>query len=733
MKRIAGDDALRGWRASLRAWLAEAHLPRSLNLPQPPLRAAERLEPFLRAVGIVLALALAVSFVVVLNFVPNQVTLRSGEVSSRDVQAPRPARYESAVKTEEARTAAVAQVPDQFDSSISDTQRASLGRFRTAVRDARAQPGGGSARLQELQRQSEAPLTDAERTLLLTADGAVIETLFGHADRILVDVMGQGVKAASLALARDEIARRVNQLRLDSGQAVLVTDLARGYLRPNFDLQTTLARQQKARADVVPVVVTVERGEIIIRNGDVVTPLQLEKAQAVGLLQPQYDWARIVGTFVLVLAIFAIALTYLVHFRPGVMQEPRQMVLLGVLFLAVLLLAKLLVPVVRDGAFLVPMAAVPLLVATLIDPGLAIITALGVGMLVGIMGDNLPTLTLVGFMGGALGAITVRRVERMADWVRAAVIVAAANFTTTFGTGLLERRVLAEELLGVSLLSVLGGVLSVIIAVGLYNFLAEAFGIVTPMRLLDLMNPNNRLLKRLMVNAPGTYHHSMVAANLAEAGAEAIGANPLLARLGCYFHDIGKIRRPHFFIENQAEIGNIHESLSPTASAQILDAHVSDGVELLEEYRFPQLVKDLVQQHQGTTVKQYFFKQAQEQGQSVRPDDFRYPGPKPQSREAALVMMADTVEASCRALRERTPDTIRSHVRRMIRRFVEDGQLDESGLGFGDVLRIEEAFAGMVISIYHLRVEYPAGETPRQAAGLSTALGGGAGLEDTNG
>jgi putative nucleotidyltransferase with HDIG domain len=311
--------------------------------------------------------------------------------------------------------------------------------------------------------------------------------------------------------------------------------------------------------------------------------------------------------------------------------------------------------------------------------------------------------------------------------VQAAVIISAANFSTTFGIGLLERRILVEELLKVSLLSALAGVVSVVIALGLFSFLAEAFGILTPMRLLDLMNPNNPLLKRLMVTAPGTYHHSVVAANLAEAGAEAIGANSLLARLGCYFHDIGKIKRPHFFIENQAEMGNIHENLSPAASAQILDAHVTEGVELLTEYKFPEIIKDLVGQHQGTTVKRYFYQQAQEQGgQGVAEQDFRYPGPKPQSREAALVMMADTVEASARALRDKTPDGIRSHVHRMIQAFVDDGQLDDSGLSFGDVLRIEEAFVSMVQSIYHVRVEYP-GQPVTNPTGLSTALGAGTG------
>jgi putative nucleotidyltransferase with HDIG domain len=727
VKRIASDGRGHGVRDSLLGWLREAHLPRQLTLPEPSLRAAVRLEPYVRAVGIVLALALVVAFIVATNFLPNQVTVKVGGVAPRDILAPRATHYESTVKTEEARAAAAARVPDQFDAGILDTQRGTLGRFQTGVKELRNQ-AGGSQRLVQLQVLTEVPLSDQEKTFLLTADAATVEGVLTQADKVLSDVMSQGVRPGpGLTLAQSDISRRVGQLRLDPLQAQLVTDLSRGYLKPNFDAAGTQVRQQRARSDVPPVVLAVERGEVIIRSGDVVTPLQLEKAQAVGLLHPQYEWARIIGTFVLVLALFAIALTYLVHFRPAVLHAPRQLVLLGVLFVGILLLSKLLVPIEGVGPYLVPVAAVPLLVATLIDPGLAIITALGAGMLVGIVGENVLTLSLVGFVGGSLGAITVRRVERLSHWVQAAVIISAANFSTTFGIGLLERRILVEELLKVSLLSALAGVVSVVIALGLFSFLAEAFGILTPMRLLDLMNPNNPLLKRLMVTAPGTYHHSVVAANLAEAGAEAIGANSLLARLGCYFHDIGKIKRPHFFIENQAEMGNIHENLSPAASAQILDAHVTDGVELLTEYKFPEIIKDLVGQHQGTTVKRYFYQQAQEQGgQGVQEADFRYPGPKPQSREAALVMMADTVEASARALRDKTPEGIRNHVHRMIQAFKDDGQLDDSGLSFGDVLRIEEAFVGMVLSVYHVRVEYP-GQPVSNPTGLSTALGAGTG------
>jgi len=396
------------------------------------------------------------------------------------------------------------------------------------------------------------------------------------------------------------------------------------------------------------------------------------------------------------------------------------------LMLVLLLVAKLVVPINPNTQYLVPMAAVPLLVAALMDTGLGIIVALAVGLLTGIVADNVLPLTLVGFLGGAIGSIYVHRLERLGQWVTAGILVAGAQFVTLVSLSLIERHQSLDEILTIGVLALINGLLSALIAAGLLTWLGEITHVVTPMKLLELMTPNNPLLKRLMVSAPGTYNHSIVAANLAEAAAEAVGANPVLARVGCYFHDIGKIRRPHFFVENQADIGNIHENLSPTTSSDILNAHVTEGVELLKQYHFPNTIREIVQQHQGTTVKRYFYRQALEQGLDVREDDFRYPGPRPRSKEAAIVMIADTVEASARTLKDRSTEGIRDHVHRMLQGFVRDGQLDECDLSFRDLHLVEEAMANMVVSIYHARIEYPAAvaEIAQGGAAVDTTGGG---------
>ena len=684
-----------------------------------------RWPPYLRSAAVTLILALATALVVAQNFLPNRLNLRAGDVSSQDVVSQQSVRFESQTKRDEARAAAAAQVPDQFDSSISTQQRQAIDSLATKVADLRQSTSSGPDRSAQLS-LLEPQLSDAQRQYLLQADEGTVATIFKSAGDILQQLESNGIKADTLKSAQDSAQTRAAALHLDATGASAVATLVRAHLKTNFlQAETTVKRQQASDA-VTPVFVNVAQGQTIIRYGDLVTPFQLEEAQAVGLLAPRTDWARILAVFMLVIILFAVALGYLMQFRPAILRDPRQLGTLGGLMLVLLVVAKLAIPLNPIAQYLVPMAAVPLLVAALMDTGLGIIVALAVGLLTGIIADNVLPLTLVGFLGGAIGSIYVHQLERLGQWVTAGILVAGAQFVTLVSLSLIERHQTLDEILSIGGLALISGLLSALIAGGALTFLGEITQVITPIKLMELMTPNNPLLKRLMMSAPGTYNHSIVAANLAEAAAEAVGANPVLARVGCYFHDIGKIRRPHFFVENQADIGNIHENLSPTTSSDILNAHVTEGVELLKQYHFPTAIREIVQQHQGTTVKRFFYRQALEQGLDVREDDFRYPGPRPRSKEAAIVMIADTVEASARTLKDRSTEGIRDHVHRMIQGFTRDGQLDECDLSFRDLRLVEEAMANMVVSIYHARIEYPAAvaETPIAGAAVDTAGGG---------
>src|SRR5437868_7142719 len=417
------------------------------------LGAGNRWPPYVRSAVITLVLALATALVVAQNFFPNRLNLKPGDVSTQDVVAPRSVRYESQTKRDEARAAAAAQVPDQFDGSVATQQRQAIDTLATKVHDLRQASTPGPDRSAQLS-LLEPQLSDAQRQYLLQADEGTVGTVFKSAGDILQQL-----------------------------------------------------------------------------ESNVITPFQVEEAQAVGLLAPKTDWARVLAVSMLVIMLFAVALGYLMQFRPAILRDPRQLATLGGLMLILLLVAKLVVPINPNAQYIVPMAAVPLLVAALMDTGLGIIVALAVGLLTGIIADNILDLTLVGFLGGAIGAIYVHRLERLGQWVTAGILVAGAQFVTLVSLSLIERHQSLDETLSIGALALGNGLVSALIAAGALTFLGEITQVITPIRLLELTTPNNPLLKRLMVSAPGTYNHSIVAANLAEAAAEAVGANPVLARV----------------------------------------------------------------------------------------------------------------------------------------------------------------------------------------------------------
>jgi hypothetical protein len=258
------------------------------------------------------------------------------------------------------------------------------------------------------------------------------------------------------------------------------------------------------------------------------------------------------------------------------------------------------------------------------------------------------------------------------------------------------------------ILGSVNGILSSILTNGAVPYLESAFGITSSVRLLELSNPGNPLLRRLQIEAPGTYHHSLLVGNLAEAAADAVGGDSLLVRVAAYYHDIGKMKRPYFFIENQMG-DNPHDKIAPTLSTLILTSHVKDGVELAREHKLPQGIVEIIEQHHGDSLCSFFYHKAVEgnKNENITEDDFRYEGPKPQTKEAAIVMLADAVEAAVRSLQNRTPGRVEGLVRKIIKDKLMDGQLDESDLTLKDLDNIAGAFIRVLSGIFHNRIEYP--------------------------
>jgi putative nucleotidyltransferase with HDIG domain len=392
--------------------------------------------------------------------------------------------------------------------------------------------------------------------------------------------------------------------------------------------------------------------------------------------------------------------------------------------------------------YFVPTAAVGLLLAVLLSSTAGMIVMAVLGVLAATVIGSVEMGAYV-FLSGFAGIIVVRRGERIGNFIRAAAAMALVNLTVVavFFAFLSQRDVTALVQLGGAALAAAGG--SALAAIGSFAVLGNIFGITTSFQLLELANPSQPLLRRLLIETPGTYHHSLMVGNLAERAAEAIGADPLLTRVAAYYHDVGKLANPLAFIENQAGEENIHDELSPEDSATVLKAHVANGIDLAYENGLPKAIIAFIPQHHGTALMSYFYARAREQAReavgaapgtaaaieaeaSVDQARFRHAGPRPQSREAALIMLADGVEASVRSLTDHSAPSVRAMVERIIAERLQDGQFDECDLTLRDLEQVKEAFVAQLLGMYHRRIEYPQNkivelESRRAAGGRGTS------------
>lgn len=514
------------------------------------------------------------------------------------------------------------------------------------------------------------------------------------------------ISAEAVPLVRQQVVERVGNMDLPAGVRLAASGIVQSVIHPNLVLDSRLVQQarERAMAEVEPVYV--EQGQIIVRWGDVIEPEHMAILMELGLLRPQADYRVVIGIVIAVALLLALLGVYLYQHENELLQNERMLSLLGLMIVATVGLAKLASLIHFEGmGYIVPVALATMIIATLIDSQLALVTAVFLSLIVGIIGGTEGIkVAAVALTSGIAGVYSVSRISQRSDLTRAGLIVGAAAVVAMIGLGL----VFADSfMIKYSFLGLVNGVVSAIGAIGLLPYLETVFGITSSIRLLELSNPNHPLLRKLLLEAPGTYHHSMMVGNLAEAAAEAIGGDPLLVRVGSQYHDIGKTRRPYFFAENQFGGVNPHDKISPTLSTLIITSHVKDGVELARQHKLPEVIIDFIREHHGTDLVKFFYHRALEEGREVEEADFRYPGPNPHSKETAIVMLADAVEAAVRSMKNATPGRIEGLVRKIIKERLADGQLDESDITLRDLDRIADAFVRVLTGMFHQRVEYP--------------------------
>ncbi|MFX4263397.1 HD family phosphohydrolase [Pelotomaculum propionicicum] len=664
------------------------------------------------------------TLIMAIQFVPENSSVVVGQVSPKTFKAQKNLVFEDKEKTSEQRRLAAEKVEKVYskDPQVSIAVQKDISDLFARVRDIQGDNSLDAAgKTTKLKAALPFVIPEADITGLAdfeSKDSQAVENSVNNLVGNIMDSRG-GVVQDRLEEAKKTLYDQVEGLGLAGPYDSFSKGVVGRFLRPNtfVNYEMTQQKQEQAMASVLPTMISVKEGEKLIGEGEIVTEEQYVKLQALGLIREKPPLTSVLGIFLLVAMLMTAALIYLYQQNREIYEHAGHLYLLGIIVLVVMGVGKAIIAInvtqwPEFGAqfgYMVPVAAAGMLISILLDSRLAVLMVAVLSLLLGVMTENQLRFGLVGLIGGIAGVYSVSKLSQRGDLVRAGFYTSGANVVAIFIVGLVNGSPLALLLSTSLALGVLNGILSSILTNGSLPFLENTFHITSPVRLLEISNPNNALLKRLLTEAPGTYHHSIIVGNLAESATDALGGDSLMVRVGAYYHDIGKSKRPYFFIENQMTADNPHDKITPSLSTLILTSHVKDGVEMAREHKLPQGIIDIIEQHHGTSLVSYFYHKALEndRNETVTEEEFRYEGPKPRTREAAIVMLADSVEAAVRSLQNATQGRVEGLVRKIIKDKLNDGQLEECDLTFKDLNVIASAFVRVLSGIFHSRVEYP--------------------------
>ncbi len=668
------------------------------------------------------------ALVLPLSLRPSTLPLRVGDVAPRTLQAPYDLEYVSQVRTEEARQAAERAVqpvytpPDpaiarqQIERLRSTLQYISLVRVETLI-----PPDQKRAELAAL---SEISLKPESIEQIIAMSDPRWEALQQEALRVLEQVMRSPIRVDTLEVVRESVPSRVS-LALSEQNAALVTELVSAFVIPNsqFSADLTAAAQKSAREAVQPIVQRYKAGETIVNGGEIITPAMMEALQQFGLIRSAQPLETYLGTAALTL-LFTLLMALYAYRRQRLafVSHPRSLLTLVLVFIVFLGGARLIIPNRTILPYVYPLAAVGLVLATLFGTEAGMIFSLVLGSLAAYGLPNALELTSYYWLSSLGGVLTLGPARRFWAFFRAGLAIAGAGMAVILAYHVPTQTWDVRGLLELLLAALTCGIASASVALLLQYSLAQFLSLPTPLQLLEISHPDFPLLQLFLRNAPGTYQHSLQVANLAEQAAEKIDADPLLTRVGALFHDIGKAMEAAFFVENQAP-GTLdtHTDTSPEEVAARIIRHVQDGVALARKHRLPRRIEDFILEHHGTLLTRYQYNQAlqREGGDPTRVDErkFRYPGPCPRSRETAILMLADAVEARARAESPKTEEELHRIVHSVIEYVQKEGQLNNAPLTLRDLSLIADSFAATLRGTYHPRIQYPSAEPPLQKDG----------------
>lgn len=682
-----------------------------------PHRAGHGWWPWLRLVLLGTLLAMVTGVCTALPLLPSgQVVLEVGDVAPRDIRAPRRITYESAILHAEEQARAAAAVEPVYTLPDPALGRQQLDRARQVLDflgSVRADPLASLARKRGwiLAVPELADLSSATLDTLLTLSDAGWDRVQMDTLAVIDQAMRREIREGFLENAQAEIPALVS-LDLSVEEATVTIALAQRFLKPNafLDPAATSEAQTRAREEVPPVLRTFQAEQVIVREGEPVTLLQIEALDQLELRQSRVRLADLARTGLLAVLGALLLFLYLARFQHEVLWDGRQLLLLVLLTAFAVLGVGLMVPEGVVLRYLAPASALPMLAAATLGPHVGVASAVFLGGTVGVIADNSLEMVIYTALGGMVAVLTMRRVERIGTLFRAGGFVALTHVIVIVIFWLSRPLARPGELVAPMLAGIVNGGLAASLALGVLFLIGPLFDITTTIRLIELSRPDNPLLQRLLREVPASYHHSLMVANLAEQAAERIGADPLLTRVGAYYHDVGKLVRPYFFSENQVEGVNPHDRLDPCTSAEVIISHVKDGLELARRYRLPRRIRAFIPEHHGTNWVSFLYDKAVQRADDGAPVDesaFRYLGPRPQSKETALVMLADGCEAAVRSMHPVNADEVVEIVNRVFAERLADGQLNECDMTLRDLETARTVFISALKGVFHPRIQYP--------------------------
>lgn len=662
---------------------------------------------------IYLIVFLTIYFLLLTVIAPKRHNLSVGDIATVDIKAPIDTIDEIATKEKEEEAMAKAREDKQYivKSEVKAQAIENVNKLFNKIVSENSSNKEEKDKIAEIKKIEEFNLTDAEYKILveLKEKTSEIQHLVVNVLETVYKEEIEENKYEDLLEAKSIADSQLSNSNIDRDLEDVLKNICHIQINPNKFVDNAKMEEAVKEAQKNVQKEIIKKNQIIVKEGEPVTERQLEVLKELGLLNDGTTKSYLlsfISLAILVALILFIQYSYIAKERADIFKDTKMIILISSINIIMLIISM---GVNIISPYLMPLVCSAMLMTILIDNKISlVINLLNIIFISIIVGFN-PSVILISIVSVVLGSSALKKVQQRNDIIYSTLYITVVSAIGTVTLGMISSNNLKEIFIETGYTAI-GILLSGILAVGLLPFFESIFDVVTNIKLLELSNPNQPLMKKLLMEAPGTYHHSMMVANLAEAAAEVVGGNPVIARVGAYYHDIGKTKRPYFFGENQMGKENPHDKITPNLSTLIILSHTKDGLEMAREHKIPKVIQDIIEQHHGTTLVKYFYyklKNSSDRPEEIKEEDFRYPGPIPSSKESGILMLADSVEASVRSIGEPTKGKIEEMVNNIINDKLNSRQLVNCDLTLKDIEIIRKSFLKTLDGIYHHRIEYP--------------------------